>query len=85
MTTITESSNRWAELADRLEPDGRAFIDGEHVDARDGRTSIVTVTTSSGRNAHTRARRWPAFIEARLAQFGREAASVPPAHRTAAT
>ena len=38
MTTITESSNRWAELADRLEPDGRAFIDGEHVDARDGRT-----------------------------------------------
>jgi hypothetical protein len=34
----TEIPNRWSEIADRLQPSGRAFIDGERVDARDGRT-----------------------------------------------
>ncbi len=33
----TEIPNRWSEIADRLQPSGRAFIDGERVDARDGR------------------------------------------------
>jgi 4-guanidinobutyraldehyde dehydrogenase / NAD-dependent aldehyde dehydrogenase len=35
---ITEAPNRWSEIADRLQPSGRAFIDGERLDARDGRT-----------------------------------------------
>jgi hypothetical protein len=43
----TEITNRWSEIADRLQPSGRAFIDGERVDARDGRTSRGAVRSTA--------------------------------------
>ena len=38
MSTTTETPNHWRQVADKLTPDGRAFIGGDHVDALEGRT-----------------------------------------------